>query len=98
MRDYYGGRHGIDDATVEKTTPDGEFLWQIYRTITEQFVSPRPLAKPYSRILLIITTLVQITFILILVILVNILIHIDSIESLQHVVSLAAGPRLFVNN
>ena len=97
MRDYYGGRHGIDDATVEKTTPDGEFLWQIYRTITEQFVSPRPLAKPYSRILLIIT-LVQITFILILVILVNILIRINSIESLQHVVSLAAGPRRFVKN
>ena len=28
------------------TTPDGEFLWQNYRTITEQFVSPRSFATP----------------------------------------------------
>ena len=44
-----GGRHGHDDAAVETTTPDGEFLWQNYGTITEQFVSLRPFAKPDSR-------------------------------------------------
>ena len=34
---------------MKKATPDGEFLWQNYRTITEQFVSPRAFGKPDSR-------------------------------------------------